>query len=323
MAENEYLDSSKARRWQSVAQAIRDGCSDDEITDRVQDCFYRTLRAIAKDLPLAEMIAVAAHDPDELARMCDGIEGGLDVKDFLHQAATTCFETENMLETFLVNALNNCLFDIPYIAADLDDGISISQGSQATRSAHPTFLKKMSRLLGEVSGRTIDVQLPFEGLTKGEVVRALTQANLRDVAHASASCVGYPLRQMSAKSCGLCPACIFRRVALHAAEIEEPKTTYHYDLLDPKASKLSHRKIRYLLAFLNQIDSLSSVADHQLPISVSKHLSRTELIRAGDSQQPFIQLYAKYHREWLSFIRTAKAKSCQWCDLIDLPAKAA
>ena len=25
MAENEYLDSSKARRWQSVVQAIREG----------------------------------------------------------------------------------------------------------------------------------------------------------------------------------------------------------------------------------------------------------------------------------------------------------
>ena len=31
MAENEYLDSSKAHRWQSVAQAIRGGCSVDEL----------------------------------------------------------------------------------------------------------------------------------------------------------------------------------------------------------------------------------------------------------------------------------------------------
>jgi hypothetical protein len=81
--------------------------------------------------------------------------------------------------------------------------------------------------------------------------------------------------------------------------------------------------MNYLLAFLNQIDSLSSAAGQCLPISVAKHLSRTELIRVGESQQPFIDLYAKYYRGWLSFIRTAKAKGCQWCDLIDLPAKAA
>ncbi len=227
MAENEYLDSSKARRWLSVAQAIRDECSDEEIADRIQECFYKTLRAIAKDLPLSDMFAAAAHDPAELARMCDGIKGGHDVKDFLLQAAQTRFGTETMLETFLNDSLNNC------------------------------------------------------------------------------------------------PACIFRRVALHAAGIEEPNVTYQHDLLDPNAPKLARRKMNYLLAFLNQIDGLSSTTGRCLPLSVSKHLSRTELIRAGEPQQPFIDLYAKYHREWMSFIRTAKAKGCQWCDLIELPTKAA
>lgn len=33
MAENEYLDASKARRWQSVAQAIREGSSDSEVAE--------------------------------------------------------------------------------------------------------------------------------------------------------------------------------------------------------------------------------------------------------------------------------------------------
>ena len=152
MAENEYLDSSIARRWQSVAQAIRDGCSVEEITDHVEDCFYKTLRAIAKDLPLSKMIAAAADDPDELARLCDEIEGGLDVKDFLHRAATTCFETEGMLETFLVDALNNCLFDVPYIAADLDGGISISQARSVVQSAASSLrpdIQRIARKLAE------------------------------------------------------------------------------------------------------------------------------------------------------------------------------
>lgn len=152
MAENEYLDSSQARRWQSVALAIRDGCSVEEITDRVEDCFYKTLRAIAKDLPLSEMIAAAAHDPSELARVCDEIEGGHDVKDFLLQASMTCFETENMVETFLVDALNNCLYDVPYIAAELDGGISISQARSVVQSAAGSLrpdIQRMARKLAE------------------------------------------------------------------------------------------------------------------------------------------------------------------------------
>lgn len=197
------------------------------------------------------------------------------------------------------------------------------EGSQATRSAHPTFLKMMSGLLAEVSGRSIDVQLPFQPLTKSEVVRSLSQKSLRDVAHASASCVAYPLRQASAKSCGLCPACIFRRVALHEAGIEEPSSVYHFDLLDPCEAELPRRRMKYLLAFLNQIDSFSAIPNDKLPISVSKHLSQTGLLGVGDSQKPFVDLFSKYHSEWLSFIRTAKDKGCQWSNLIDLPNEAA
>jgi hypothetical protein len=146
MAENEYLDSSKARRWQSVAQAIRDGCSDEEIADRIQECFYKTLRAIAKDLPLSDMFAAAAHDPAELARMCDGIKGGHDVKDFLLQAAQTRFGTETMLETFLNDSLNNCLYDVPYLAAELDGGITISEARAAVQSAAGSLRSDIQRM---------------------------------------------------------------------------------------------------------------------------------------------------------------------------------
>ena len=71
MAENEYLDSSKACRWRSVVQAIQDGCSIDEVAQRVEECFFKTLRQIRKDLPFAEMIR-AMDDPEELSRVCGG-----------------------------------------------------------------------------------------------------------------------------------------------------------------------------------------------------------------------------------------------------------
>lgn len=152
MAENEYLDSSKARRWQSIAQAIRDACGEEEVTDRLQDCFYKTLRAIAKDLPLPDMIRAAVNDPDEFQRLCTGIEGGLDVKEFLHEAATTCFDSESMLEKFLTDALNNCLYDIPYIAADLDQGVTVTQARSTVQSAASNLrsdIQRMARKLAE------------------------------------------------------------------------------------------------------------------------------------------------------------------------------
>ena len=44
MAENEYLDSTKAQRWLSVADAIRDGCDVDVLTEKVRAAFYKTIQ---------------------------------------------------------------------------------------------------------------------------------------------------------------------------------------------------------------------------------------------------------------------------------------
>lgn len=104
MAENEYLDSTKARRWFAVAEGIRDGCDFDELTMRVQDRFYKTLRIICKDLPVVEMLS-AVDDPQKLVRLCEHIEGGSDVKDLLLAAAFRYSGPINVVEQFLGDAL--------------------------------------------------------------------------------------------------------------------------------------------------------------------------------------------------------------------------
>jgi ABC-type oligopeptide transport system substrate-binding subunit len=92
MAENEYLDSRKARRWASVAGAIRNRLPIDEIGRLVLEQFQKTMRNIAKDMPLPEWIS-ASKDPNELAKSFDGISGAFDVKDALFQAAVKGRET--------------------------------------------------------------------------------------------------------------------------------------------------------------------------------------------------------------------------------------
>ena len=57
MAENEYLDSRKARRWLAVAEAVRNRCPIGEVEKLVLDRFRKAWRNIAKDVPLEEWIA--------------------------------------------------------------------------------------------------------------------------------------------------------------------------------------------------------------------------------------------------------------------------
>jgi len=197
------------------------------------------------------------------------------------------------------------------------------QGSQATRSVHPHFLRRMGQLLSLAAGRPIDVTLPFQQMTKGEVVKSLSSGRLPQLAADTVSCVSYPLRDRLRKSCGVCPACIFRRVALEAAGIAEPPERYEHDLLHRKSSHLSPEHLRCLKAFLLQVDNLSQVEQQRLPEMISRHLRQTRVLERGQNVDSYVPLYARYRREWLSFIGKARSHDCDWTDLIDLAQHAA
>lgn len=200
------------------------------------------------------------------------------------------------------------------------------EGSQATRGAHPTFLRLMSQLLGLVIERPIDVTLPFMDSTKGDVARSLSEDALAQVAMTTVSCAHFPVRLEKGgtwKSCGVCPACIFRRVALNAAGIRENPNFYQHDLLDPHSSRLDPKKLRYLLAFLRQVDSLGELDEGRLPPLIGRHLRTTGLVRPSDPLDPYVELFRRYRSEWYRLLHQARRNGCAWATRIDLPVQAA
>lgn len=150
MAENEYLDATKARRWQAVAEAIRNHRGVEETAQLVLDKFYKTLKSIARDLPFAQWVD-ALETPTELGRLFEGIQGGLDVKDLLLRAAVEVKGRENVLERFLNNSLQNCLYDIPYLAADLKSGTNISEGRRILNEVRSRLSPEIRRIAAKLS----------------------------------------------------------------------------------------------------------------------------------------------------------------------------
>lgn len=195
------------------------------------------------------------------------------------------------------------------------------EGSQATRSAHPTFLRNMAQLLSLVADYSINVNLPFIEMTKGEVLSVLKSTQLEELADMTFSCVSYPLRHPTKKFCGYCPACLFRRVALHAGGIAESDSVYSVDIL--KQQPIPAKKLKYLIAFLNQIDGLAEVDQGKLPRSILHHLLATELLGYNESAQKYVDLYHRYRREWLAFIEHARRNGCQWVNMITVAHEAA
>ena len=191
------------------------------------------------------------------------------------------------------------------------------EGSQATRSCHPVFLEKMSRLLSLAAENPITIVLPFKDFTKGELVRGLAGEELQNVARNTISCANIHCSGIG-QSCGFCPACIFRRLALHTACIEEPGSSYQVDLMSPTSGQVASEKLNYLKAFLLLVDHLEELDAGQLPIAISRHLRQTGILKTGKPMQFYLELFRRYRAEWLSLVRRARANGCPWGGLIAL-----
>ena len=93
------------------------------------------------------------------------------------------------------------------------------RGSCSTRTTHPYYLSLLSRVLAGV-GLSNRISNPLEGKTKGEAVsQCLDHHVLEHAAPLSVSCAKRGHRShfthRSAKACGRCLPCIYRRAALH------------------------------------------------------------------------------------------------------------
>lgn len=190
-------------------------------------------------------------------------------------------------------------------------------GAKATRSSHPYFLRQMSSLLSDAAGRQIEFRLPHVDRTKAEVVSHLVRLGLVDVAVATASCVHYPLREERSKQCGVCPACIFRRHAMMIAGISEPNGIYKYDLFGPalSANSIPPDKLRYLRAFLMQVEKLSPLKKGSaIPQFLRRHLVGTHVITSESDLAFWCGVYRRYLDEWLRLVNQAHGRD--WASLL-------
>jgi 7-cyano-7-deazaguanine synthase in queuosine biosynthesis len=195
-------------------------------------------------------------------------------------------------------------------------------GAMTTKSAHPKFLRLMSRLASLVAGGEVEFRLPFFDRTKGELVRTMAEAGLEELALRTASCVKYPLRHSRQKQCGVCPACVFRRQAMAVAGITEPEDTYKYDFMGSPGvvSRIPSKRLLHLKAFLMQVASLRDVcAGKPLPHSVARHLVSTEVLADGHSREVATALLARYRDEWVEIASDGNRKGLPWARLLAAP----
>jgi len=184
---------------------------------------------------------------------------------------------------------------------------------------HPTYFRKMERFIKALLQHDLRYDQPRLWTTKGETISAFRRATNKSVDELFESRSCWQQRwnaKMDGKlrQCGLCAACLLRRMSMHAAGIKEPDHAYVIaDLSLPafrdalpgrKKVRLSRTMAEYGSVGVRHLQQLADMAD--LPDADLK-VHAFEIARAtGESQDVVLKklrnMLLTHAREWRAFM---------------------
>jgi hypothetical protein len=211
--------------------------------------------------------------------------------------------------------------------------IPVGQSYEDYRS-HPVFTALMERFVKALLGYDICYKFPRLWMTKGETLREFVDTCGTDANWKSTRSCWQNSRQVTVdgkrRQCGVCAACILRRLSVHAAGLDEPPEHYVWESLKTNTWKagaaktftkftpaLSEYSIAGVLHF-KHLAAIQGSAEYEL----TKRRHVNELARS--LKLPSLEVAARLDRllqqhatEWLAFTEDLGAGSFvnQWIDL--------
>jgi len=180
----------------------------------------------------------------------------------------------------------------------------------------------VSDLVSKVAGHPVVFRLPYQTLTKAELVRTLKEDALEDLAQSTFSCVHYPLRRSGpGKQCGTCMGCIGRRQALLTAGISDPGDHYACDLFGDDSNCIFGSKLDFLTASITQLADLDELRGATvLPQRFAQAFYGTKALAFGESWQPWAELLLRYRTEWSDLLGEMRRRGVRWARWLDADA---
>jgi hypothetical protein len=187
---------------------------------------------------------------------------------------------------------------------------------------HPMFLRKLERFLSALLNRPIIYELPRLWKTKGETLEEHVRDCTRDTAGwlTTRSCWQQNRHAGDAGSrrqCGICAACLLRRMSVHAANLAEPVNTYVWENLSSDTfaggaspgfdrNKITGKMRQYAIAGTLHLDHLaafrsSRTSQKELDLHVFQ-LSRACGLSQDLAREKLERLLAVHEAEWRAFL---------------------
>ena len=196
--------------------------------------------------------------------------------------------------------------------------VPVGQGYEDYRS-YPLFTDRMEKFLHALLGHSVHFDFPRLWSTKGETLAAFveecsdgatwkkTRSCWQQTRHSS---VAGKLRQ-----CGICAACMLRRLSVHAAGLTEDCKTYIWDNLGSPTfeagagSAVEHitkSKREYAIAgvlHLEHLAGLQKSAMDKVAIDLSvTELSRSRGMAVDATRSAMTRLLNQHESEWMNFL---------------------
>ena len=182
---------------------------------------------------------------------------------------------------------------------------------------HPAFLRRMQRFLSALFGTDIEYAVPRLWYTKGQTLKAYLALGIGgDEWKTTRSC--WKSAQWSSvdgqfRQCGVCAACMLRRLSVHAAEQIEPVETYiaqdltANDLTQsvPSSFKKMNSAFReYAIAGVLHMDHLADLAGYDGRAVLQRQaygIADSLGLSVKQTEQNIKELISQHASEWSAF----------------------
>lgn len=202
--------------------------------------------------------------------------------------------------------------------------VPVGHGYEDFRN-HPLFTDRMASFLTALFDRRLHFRFPRLWFTKGQTIAEY--ASIFDVAEClDARSCWQQSRHVSdgshRRQCGICAACMLRRLSVHAAGLKEAQETYLWeDLSTPHFEggaakgfeRITPALREYAIAGVLHLDHLAALRTspvHTPGLKRHAHqLAKSQGLTAGDAELRLDALLASHSQEWQAFLQSLGSTS--------------
>jgi hypothetical protein len=200
--------------------------------------------------------------------------------------------------------------------------VTVGQAYEDYRS-HPLFTDRMERFLAALLGHQVRFKFPRLWYTKGETLAKFVNECEEASSWPDTWSCWQQTRQVSVdkkkRQCGICAACMLRRMSVHAARLVEPKRAYVWEdlgaptLNDGAAPSFAKNKItgklrQYAIAGSLHLDHLAGLRESSANLrglSLNAfQLGRSMGLPEADVAAKLDRLLTQHGNEWRSFVHS-------------------